>query len=145
MNYNILRKPLFTFTAGIFFGISLISFYAFMNKSAVPQTGQIVKVDITSAAKLTKNYKAAAKPMDEVLNGFTVNTYQLEAMNRLLKENPAAAGFRIYLGLTPEGAKKSIVVGIDSNGTDATSGTKYKTSVRNSGPCPTVCDSSSPF
>ncbi len=142
---KLLRKPILTFSAGIFFGISLFTFYAFMNKSAIPQTGRIEKVDLTSATQLTKNYTAVAKPMNKVFRGFAVDTDQLEAMNRILKDNPGFSGFRIYIAETARGVEKRIVVGVDANGKDAISRTMYKTPVSDSGPCPSVCDSNSPL
>lgn len=142
---KLLKKPILTFIAGALFGSILITSYAFISKGTPPQDASFQAVSLTDAVALTKEYATNAQPMNRVFYGYAVNKDQLEAMNAISKANPNLAGFRLYSGETGSRIYKSIIVGINADGKDAVSGTIYSAPVRDSGPCPTVCDTHSPL
>jgi len=142
---KLFSKPFLSFLTGMLFGGILITSYAFISESAPPQDENYQAVTLNDAATLTSQYSKNAHPLNEVFKGFAVNLDQLAAMNKIYQQNQVISGFRLYSGETRSGDKKSIIVGISANGKDETSGAIYSAPVRDSGPCPTVCDSYSPL
>lgn len=141
MKISILRKSVITFGLGAFFGIALVASYSFISNSASSDvTGNIQTIDNAKAQQLTSRYRESAEQFNDVLNGFSVNTDQLEAMNRLNSEIGELTGFRLYLGKDQSGAEISVVYGVDQNGRDAKASAIYSTGLSHSGPCPPVCD-----
>ncbi|MEE4259088.1 MAG: hypothetical protein V2I62_04960 [Bacteroidales bacterium] len=142
---KLFNKPFLSFLTGVLFSGILITSYAFINESALPQDAIYQSVTLNDAVALTKEYAKNAQPLDKVFKGFAVNLDQFAAMNKIYQQNQNVSGFRLYSGETRGGDKKSIIVGISASGKDETSGTIYSAPVFDSGPCPTVCDTHSPL
>jgi glyceraldehyde-3-phosphate dehydrogenase/erythrose-4-phosphate dehydrogenase len=66
-------------------------------------------------------------------------------MNNIFQENSNLAGFRIYFGKDNNSNNVAIVVGVNSNGTDAVNNPIYSFVSQNTNACPPVCDSNSPI
>jgi hypothetical protein len=75
---------------------------------------------------------------------FSVNRQALAAMNTLAG-NTSVNSFRLYLGYNTSGAiSTAFVVGVTSAGKDMTTPT-YTVPTTGVGPCPDVCDATSPY
>jgi len=142
---KLFRKPFLSFLTGILFSGILFTSYAFINESAPPQDMNYQAVSLENAVALTKEYSKNAQPLNKVFKGFSVNLDQLAAMNKIYQQNQNVSGFRLYSGETRGGDKESIIIGVNANGKDETSGVIYRSPVFDSGPCPTVCDTHSPL
>jgi ABC-type lipoprotein release transport system permease subunit len=141
MKINNLRKTMLTFVIGVFFGVAVIASYSFVNNNAATGTsGRVQTIDSNTAQQMKSNYLSTAQSFNDVLEGFALNKEQLDAMNRLNRENTSLSGFRIYLGANSSGGQVSVVYGIDAQGRDAVSNSIYSTGLTQSGPCPPVCD-----
>ncbi len=134
------------FFTGLFAGLSILAFWAFTGSPSGAAGGsEMVPVPAATANQYLKNYLAGAVPLNAALKGFSIDRNQVAAMDALLKENAALAGFRIYLGKNGEGKPVAIVVGLDALGNDAVKNTIYSTEAPKTGPCPPVCDVASPI
>ena len=80
----------------------------------------------------------------DTFKGFRVSVKQLNAMNLLYNSDTSLVGFRIYMGIYGDPEDVSEIVGVASDGSDDTT-TIYTAPKDNSGPCPPVCDESSPI
>ncbi|MDP1621253.1 MAG: hypothetical protein Q8M08_02830 [Bacteroidales bacterium] len=143
------KKLFFTvigFISGMVIGISMIGLYSFTSgPAASAPTGGIVPITAAEANAFVRNYQADAAPLNKVIKGFTIDKEQLDAMNSIIKENPALTGFRIYLGKNIDARTIGIVVGVDNTGKDAFKNTIFNTDSKNLSPCPPICDVSSPI
>ena len=147
MKKNKITLAIVPFIVGAIFGISIFAFLSFSRMSASPEP-QVVAVSAISpsdANTIVKHFLSTATTPTVPTKGFYVDLQQLEAMNKLMKENASLAGFRLYLGRGADEAQVGIVVGVDSKGIDATMNTVYKTNSPKTGPCPPVCDQNSPI
>jgi hypothetical protein len=133
------------FLAGLATGILFMVTSSFTSTSSPGSGAGVVPVSVTQANGYFKNYMAGAASFNQVIKGFMVDRYQLEAMNTLVSENSGLAGFRIYFGKDAAGKKIGIVTGIDGNGRDAVSNTIYTTDSQGTNPCPPLCDVTSPI
>jgi hypothetical protein len=79
-----------------------------------------------------------------VFKAYNINLEQLRAMNMIAMNDSTVAGFRIYPGVFGDPTDVTVVVGVTGSGTDNTT-TIYTTSATGTGPCPTVCDGTSPI
>ena len=132
------------FLAGLMVAGSVVGFFAFRNSPSGPDASPAVSATSAAVANgYLKNYLSGASPLNQVLKGFRIDVSQLNAMNMIIKENPALAGFRVYLGKDNNAQKVAIVVGVDSGGRDAVGNTIYTTDSPGTDPCPPVCDASS--
>ena len=144
MKTNKLFLTAIGFIAGIVLGISTMGLLAFTKGPAAPGAGPgITSITATLANTYFKNYMASATTYNNVIKGFMVDRNQLDAMNSIVAQNSALAGFRIYYGLDNNSRRIGIVVGIDGNGKDAVSNMIFNTDSPTSNPCPTLCDASS--
>ena len=135
-----------TFILGAIFGISLLSVLSFVNSSNSPSPNQpIVAITTSEANHYFLNYYTRADSLRGKVKGFTVDKLQLEAMNNLNANNSNLVGFRLYMGKNENNENVGIVVGVTARFSDATTGRIYKTESLNIGPCPTLCDVSSPI
>jgi hypothetical protein len=133
-----------TFISGIFFGISALSLISFTNAGPSPLPGTTVsKISVSDANTLFRAYYDKTAPINAVVKGFSITKEHLEALNNLSNENSALTGFRIYMGNDNNG-NVGIVVGVNSAGSDVTTSI-YRVAAGSSGPCPTICDASSPI
>ncbi len=143
------NKYLFTvagFLTGMVLGVSIIGLFAFAGAPAASSPGGgLVAVTVAQAQAYSMKYRSTAAPLNQVVKGFTIDKAQLEAMNSIARENAALTGFRIYMGMDDNSRKLGIVVGIDNTGRDAVANTIYNTDAQNVGPCPPICDVSSPL
>ncbi|HMG16628.1 MAG TPA: hypothetical protein VK590_14320 [Saprospiraceae bacterium] len=134
------------FLLGTLFGVMAMVLVSFNNDTRKLETREgIISITSTQANNYCKNYLTKAENFNQILKGFMVDKAQLLAMNSISSENPGLAGFRIYMGKDSNNAKIGIVVGIDINGRDAVNNSIFNTDSPSSGPCPTVCDNSSPI
>ena len=138
--------PVMTFVLGVGTGIMMIVLLSF-SKSPVPaESPQVLRpIDTTEAQTLLRHYLSSTTIPAMPVKGFFLDMQQLDAMNRLSRENTTLTGFRIYLGKDANNVVVGIVVGVNNRGSDAVSNTIYKTESSRSGPCPPVCDITSPI
>jgi hypothetical protein len=85
---------------------------------------------LTTASDWTANYRAA-NPGD-IKAHFFGRTILLDMLGQT-----SCVGLRMYYALDGEGVKQMIIVGVDANGDDLTSGIVAERSK----PCPAYCDS----
>jgi hypothetical protein len=138
-----------SFLTGAVFGISLFAILSF-SKSATPPLPdpQPEIIDTVAAKQLFFNYYNSPGPIPERVKGFFVDRLQLIAMNNLVEFDSTLAGFRLYLGKSDADEPVGIVVGVaEVRGklSDVKNGRIYKTASVKSGPCPFICDESSPI
>ena len=134
-----------TFIMGIGVGISLFALFSFTRTTPVPEPPQdYTSVSAASANGYLRSYLSAAPVINQKIKGFYLDTLQLNAMKMIFEENKKLAGFRIYIGVENRN-QVGIVVGVDSQGKDATSNGIYKTNSIKTGPCPYDCDVESPI
>jgi hypothetical protein len=132
--------PVLTFMSGMFAGALLLGILSFSSPNP--------PMDIITAADAHAyylNYMGRALPYNNVIKGYVIDIEQYNAMGQIIKDNPQLAGFRIYNGIDNNSTNLGIVVGVTSQGLDYISGKIYKTVARSVGPCPPVCDNSSPI
>lgn len=134
------------FATGAIFSLSLLGLFAFTSGPNMPGApAGLVKITKDQAQTFVNNYLTDAAPIAEPVKGFTLQRAQLDAMNKLVQENSALTGFRIYLGKDANAAGVGIVVGLDKSGSDALSGSIYSTDGSGVSPCPPICDATSPI
>lgn len=93
------------------------------------------RITLADAVTMTKAHRASA-PADET----KAHLWPREVFEALLAQ-PGCVGIRIYHGRGGDGAKQMIMVAVDSNGADMTSGTIMELAF----PCPPWCDTASPL
>ena len=93
------------------------------------------RITLAAAAALTKAHRANATK-DEVKG----EMWPRDVFETLLAQ-PASAGIRIYHGRGAKGEKQLVLVSVDSNGADMTSGAIMEMGL----PCPPYCDTASPL
>ena len=138
--------PLMTFLMGIGIGITLLSVFSFTRSSepVAPPAGLSPVSDTAANTLFTRYIKKATFPT-KPFQGFFLDTQEFDAMNLLAKGGTVLSGFRIYLGKDANGTGVGIVVGVDSKGLDAISNGIYRTDSPKAGPCPIICDATSPI
>ena len=94
---------------------------------------------------MLKKYLVSAPVPVTAVKGVYLDRNQLNAMNRLVQENPAVKGFRVYFGKDANNQLTGIVLGTDDNQHDLTTNSIYKTDSAGTGPCPPICDTASPI
>ena len=134
--------PSLGFGAGMVFGILILGLMSF---NSPPGGTGISPVSVEIARGYISKYVSGATRSNEIIKGFTIDKTQVDAMNALLRENPALTGFRIYLGKTADNIAKGIVVGVDAEGKDAVNNTIYGTDSKSVSPCPPACETTSPL
>jgi hypothetical protein len=150
LNQTHMKKNKFTiisaaFFIGAIFGISLFAVLSFSKPTAPPLPNQPLDIiDTLAAKKLFYNYYNSTGPIPTTFKGFMVDRLQLEAMNNLVNYDRTLTGFRLYMGMTDSGERVGIVVGVNDRLSDAP-GRIYQTASVNSGPCPFICDETSPI
>ena len=137
-------------SASFFLGaITVISVFALFSftRGGAPSTAQagISLVSATDANTLLKAYLTNADTPARPVNGMFLDLQQLNAMNTLAGKNPNLSGFRLYFGREKTGVQVGLVVGVDSHNVDLITNSIYKTDSPKTGPCPPVCDVSSPI
>jgi hypothetical protein len=78
-----------------------------------------------------------------VIRAMSISKDMLSAMNSLQASHPNLAGFRVYVGLDANNQKVGVVVGLNADGTDATSLELYAADWGYGSPCPPLCDRNS--
>jgi hypothetical protein len=133
------------FLAGAIFGISLLGLLSFTGqpKSLGTDPG-VTKISTADAHTYAQKYLKSATPYTSIIKGFTVDLAELTIMNSILAADPSAEGFRFYFGTDASGTRLLITCGVDANGSDMT-GTIFTAPPHNGGPCPPVCDLTSPI
>ncbi len=135
----------FTFIAGLFLAATIIGLVAFTNPSpSTPSSTGVSKVTLQQATTLARSYTSTATTVNAVVKGFVLTRDQLSALNLLANENQALSLFRIYSGTDANGNRVGVVLGVDAQGSDITSGSIYMANGASS-PCPPVCDANSPI
>lgn len=92
------------------------------------------RITLADAVAMTKAHRAAAK--DPMKGGM----WPREAFEAVLAQ-PGCAGIRIYHGRATDGTQNMVMVGVNADGADMTSGTIMEYAW----PCPPVCDTASPL
>jgi hypothetical protein len=129
--------------------ISVISFLGLVSFTGMnfPPANPLgsTAITATNANTLLKAYLTTADTPATPVKGVFVDRRALDAMNQLAAENSGLAGFRIYFGKQATGLQVGIVVGVDANYADVVTGHIYQTDSPKAGPCPTICDKTSPI
>jgi len=99
-------------------------------------------IDTITANNYFKTYMLSPVGVD-TLKAFTINLQQYNAMGLILKAIPSAHGFRIYMGA--QGTPTNRILMVVGTGSPDKTGTIYATSATGTGPCPIVCDNTSPI
>ena len=134
------------FIIGAISTVSFLSLVSFTGMSVPPsKSGAAAAISASDANLLLKEYLKTAGTPALPVKGVFLDRKELEALNQLAGENPGLAGFRIYFGKEKTGLLVGIVVGVDANYADVAGSNIYKTDSPKTGPCPTVCDKSSPI
>ena len=134
-----------TFLLGAVFGISLFAVLSFSNPSNPSSPNPPTLIDTITANRYFFNYYNSSGPAPQKFKGFFVDRFQLEAMNTLVNNDRTLTGFRLYMGKDDRGDTLGIVVGVNNRLSDAKLGPIYQTASVKSGPCPFICDESSPI
>jgi hypothetical protein len=107
------------------------------------KTGQI---SVDSATHMSGNYFKSADVISAKPEAVVIDTTQVRVMYTIMMRDHSLAGFRIYFGNPSPLSKEKIgiVVGMDNKEHDVLS-TIYQTAGGHVGPCPNVCDVTSPI
>lgn len=92
------------------------------------------RISLPEAAALTKGHRTAHAGMPKA------HLFHREAFESLLAQ-PGCAAIRIYHGKDAKGEQHFVMVGVDQQGADLTSGGVMQQSY----PCPPYCDEKSPL
>jgi hypothetical protein len=135
-----------TFILGAVFGISVITVLSFVSPENPPSPSPDISIITPADANhYFINYYNQADSLKAKFKGFLVDRPQLDAMNALVANNKNIVGFRLYMGQSNTAEKISIVVGLTNTFSDAAGVRIYRTESRNAGPCPFLCDDTSPI
>jgi hypothetical protein len=108
--------------------------------SAAPDSTGIMKVTSGEAQTIKTAYLKDKPVSVDTLRAFSINIAQFNAMKLIALKDTNLLGFRVYMGLDGRTPVR-LVVGFGSpDHVEAI----YKTTEDNSGPCPDVCDDSTP-
>lgn len=105
-----------------------------------PDSTGLTHVDTTKANTFFKAYMLTPQSID-TLKAFSINLAQFNAMKLIMQHDSTVHGFRIYMG-KDSSVNVRMVVGF---GSPEKVDYIYQTSEENSGPCPDVCDLTSPI
>jgi hypothetical protein len=146
MNWKKFMLPMVTFVSGVVIGIGTMALISHPCTSDNISEAGITLIAPGDANTLVNNYAGSEdKVPTEPVKGFYLDTTQLNAMRIIGRQNSSLPGFRIYLGKNSSNLIQGIVVGVDNRGMDVYTGKIYTTTSPNCGPCPWVCDVSSPI
>ena len=146
MKTNKIGLSVLPFFLGAVLGFSLFAMVSFTRADAPANSPpQPDSISATDANVLLRRYLATDTTSPTRIKAFYIDIHQLDAMKLLLNNNRTLAGFRVYLGKTTGNNRVGIVVGVDSRGLDVATRAIYRTDSPQSGPCPTVCDATSPI
>lgn len=106
---------------------------------------KINPIAIDDARILLRNYQASAATPAVPVKGVFLDRSQFEAMKQLVEANPKLPGFRVLFGRETAGSNVSIVLGVDGNNRDLVNNQIYVTQSPKTGPCPPICDATSPI
>jgi len=145
MKRNQITLSAVTFISGIIIGISAIGLFSFTNAGTVPAgLPGVSKISIADANTMFRAYYDKTPAINAVVKGFSLTREHLAALNNLANENPNLSSFRIYMGYDNNTTSSiGIVLGVNSAGVDVTTSI-YRAVAGSSGPCPPVCDATSP-
>jgi hypothetical protein len=93
------------------------------------------RISLQAAAALTRRHRATPGAAKE-----RAGMFPREAYDALLKQE-GCRGIRIYYGRSVEGEMSLVMVGVDADGNDMTSGEIMEESY----PCPPICGAASPL
>ena len=140
---------LLTFFAGAIIGAAIVwlSCICCCKSSCCP--GQCaIAADTTGLLKVNDSaanvyFKAYLTSPDSVIpfKAFTINYKQFNAMKLIANADSTVHGFRIYMGMNNRTPVRLVV----GTGSPDKVSTIYMTTDEGSGPCPYVCDDSSPI
>ena len=103
-------------------------------------TSAIRKITVKEARQYFLNYLAQPVSLD-TLKAFSISDDQFTAMKLIDLGDTSVHGFRIYMGMDDK-SPVGIVIG---TGSPDRVNIIYATPANNSGPCPKLCDDSSPI
>jgi hypothetical protein len=99
-------------------------------------------IDVAAARTSIQTYRQAPVSVD-TLKGFAINLEQYYAMGLILNADTTVHGFRIYMAA--DSIPSNLVMIVVGTGSPDKTSSAYSTKSSGSGPCPFICDSSSPF
>ncbi|MGQ0703988.1 MAG: hypothetical protein ACT4PM_12720 [Gemmatimonadales bacterium] len=91
------------------------------------------RIPLDAAAALTRNFRARPDP-----GAVRAGTFHADQVRELVNQ-PGCVGFRIYTGRGPDGRLSFVLVGVDAQDRDMTSGVILNWQF----PCPPFCDDGS--
>jgi hypothetical protein len=146
MKMNKLAMVSAAFIFGAVSAVSLFALLSFTNASgSAPSSQAGSTITAAEANTLLKNYLKTADLPTKPIKGVFLDMQELNALNTLAGKNPRLSGFRVYFGKEADGTIVGMVVGVDGQYVDVASSDILKTSSPKTGPCPTVCDKTSPI
>ncbi len=92
-------------------------------------------IDLDTAAKLTKRFRAKTKPGDSISVAFN------KAAIAGIMDQSGCVGLRMYFALTDEGKETVVLVGVDEKGNDLFKGQLMEWG----GDCPPYCSGANPL
>jgi hypothetical protein len=140
---NLIRMGI-SFVCGGALGVTLFTLFSFSGPGTSGTNEAPIGRD-SARYYFHQYYDPVQTHNKDTLKGFSINTEQLNALNKLLTVNQDFTGFRIYFGKNRDGFDNMIIIGLDKNGLENESGGIYRTSSVHSGPCPKMCDENSPI
>lgn len=93
------------------------------------------KISLDAAAALTRRYRERAGA------GAQLGSMFPRAVFEALLAQPGCAGIRAYTGTAEDDSQQTVLVGIDGDGNDITSGALFEFSF----PCPPYCGGDNPL
>jgi hypothetical protein len=142
MKKNRFTFILLAFIAGAAFGISVLAVLSFVSPVKSPSPAPAISpINSVQAKALVARYKGTMK--DKVI-AFRIDKDELDAITNIQGRFHGTTEFRIYMGIDGRDTV-GIVVGLDAAGRDDTIPGIFRTTSQHSGPCPPVCDVSSPI
>jgi hypothetical protein len=133
-----------TFVSGVIIGGAIFGILWFANGcSGSVSAASPSPISLKDARDMYHNYLNKDKtPMmvgRDTIKAVTIDRNQLAAIEDLLN-NQNLAACRVYIGLDANSQRVGIVLGVYSDGRDATTLNIYSTGVGKAGPCPPICD-----
>ena len=128
------RKTFVRFNAIVFSVLIAVSFYLVSNRETIAEKAMFSGIEnhvisLDAAKKMTDNFQKAASPSDLVAGYFGKTIYE-----KILSQKNCV-GIRIYNAKEGTGSPVFVLVGVDANGNDITTGVVGEDIL----PCPPYC------
>jgi hypothetical protein len=105
----------------------------------------VTPITADKARVLVDQFQRTAVIPPAPVKGILLDRLQVAATQLLLNADDRLKGVRVYLGREGDGRIVGVVMGVDENDHDLTTGTIYQTESPGTGICPPICDRESPI